>query len=133
LSSYLKIGINLGFKFFAINLCFIVAQLFLVTIYFSIKNREIVWLPDKLLGWGDIVFFIAISWLFALGWFLVFYTGALIFSLVFSLVLGFGRNGSTETVPLATGLSVALIFMLLFGKIFNINFYDFDFMMLNFL
>lgn len=133
LNSILNIDLTIGSFFFGVNFGFLVFQLLLVTIYFSIKTGKLVWLPDNYLGWGDIVFMIAVCWLFAPGWFLIFYTFSLIFSLVCALILNFGKKNSLETIPLATGLSLTLFFTLILGKILNLNFYKFDFTMLDFL
>lgn len=57
----------------SVNLAFISLQLLLITIYFSLKNKKFILITEGMLGWGDILFLVCLSFLLPLTSFLVFY------------------------------------------------------------
>jgi len=106
--------------FIGLNLLFLVG-------YFSFKKRRFFNPIDKELGLGDIVFFIAVSPLFLLHQYILFFVSGLLLSLLLGLVTQFFSK-KIKTLPLAGYLSFYLcsIFLinLMFDKaIFNLGSY----------
>ena len=66
-----------------INSGFIILQLLVLTIYFSIKQARLVNITQDLLGWGDILLLLSICWYFSTFNLIVFY----LFSLVLTLLI----------------------------------------------
>ena len=97
-----------------INLSFIFIQLFLITIWFSIKEKRWTNIADQYLGWGDILFFIPIALLFNPVHFMCFYIGSLLSVLVGFLCYQMITTNPSPTIPLAGGMAICLIFTLLF-------------------
>jgi hypothetical protein len=94
------------------NSLFIVLQLGILTLYFSIKKKKIINITDGLLGWGDILFWVCISCFFSPVIFLLYYIGSLIFVLLIWGAVSLFSNKTNRHIPLA-GLQ-ALVFALLF-------------------
>ncbi|WP_293917938.1 MULTISPECIES: hypothetical protein [unclassified Sphingobacterium] len=95
----------------ALNLLFIVLQLLILQLYFRIRNGHWQWIFDTVLGWGDVVFFIAIAVYFTLWGYFMFFVLSLGFALVMSLLLRMGTKKEI-TVPLAGWQAV--LFLILF-------------------
>lgn len=100
----------------ALNIGFIVLQLGMLSIYFSVKNKKWLNIADKYLGWGDILFFICIAFLFSPLNYVAFY----IISLVFTILLVFLQKAlklsNNKEIPLA-GIQSFLLIILLFLSI----------------
>ncbi|MCH2045461.1 MAG: hypothetical protein MK212_15190 [Saprospiraceae bacterium] len=94
------------------NLSFILVQLILLSIYFSIKHRQWINISKDYLGLGDILFFIPLSLLFSPFYFVVFFVLSL--SLILSIVLirqvFFVK--AQANIPLAAALSLTLLLFL---------------------
>lgn len=76
-------------------------------VYYSIKFRQLINPIDKFLGLGDIIFLIAVSPLFTLNKFILFFVTGLLFSLFTHLII---KNFSEKkTIPLAGYLSIYLL------------------------
>src|SRR5258707_3905758 len=56
-----------------INLSFLLLQFMLVSLYFSIKNQRWIIITTNLLGWGDILFLLSITFYLSVLNFLFFY------------------------------------------------------------
>lgn len=83
-----------------INLGFIAVQLLLLTIYFSIKYKRPVNISSHLLGWGDILFIVALGFLFSPLNFVLYYLMSLL--LVVTGVLSMKLAGFRPSkIPLA--------------------------------
>src|ERR1700743_489851 len=65
-----------------INMVFIVVQLLILTVYFSLKSSQWVNITTQLLGLGDILFLVCIALYFPVLSFLLFYTGSLVGALL---------------------------------------------------
>lgn len=106
--------INSGF-----NLLFILFLLVFCYLYARIKLKKS--LLQSVLGLGDVLFFIGISFSFSIVSFLVLFVFSLVFSLLLHLVL---QHKQTEkTVPLAGYMS------LFFAAVYSVGFlYDFHFL-----
>jgi hypothetical protein len=102
-------------RLIAFNLFFLILQMVLVSAWFSVRRKKWIIITEQLLGWGDILFIVCLTFCFSPGNFIVFYIGSLILVLAIWLV---GRKllfSNSPHIPLA-GLQ-ALMLMLLF--IFN--------------
>ncbi len=89
---------------------FVLINIIGLFIYYSLKSRKLINPIDKFLGLGDIIFLIAVSPLFTLNKFILFFITGLLFSLFTHLII---KNFSEKkTIPLAGYLSIyLLIFM----------------------
>lgn len=106
---------------------FIVFQLIILTIIFSIKTKSFTSIFDVYLGWGDIVFWIGLAFHFSVFNFLIFHIVSLIIVSVFSLLKNY------KTIPLAGGQALIFSILFLFNRfILNINTYD-DLYLINYL
>ena len=95
------------FKSTSINLAFLVAQLALVSAYFSIKHKRLTDITKGLLGLGDILFITCIAFYLAVFPFIVFYITSLIVILLFWLVYQSLSKKQNQAIPLA-GLQAIL-------------------------
>jgi hypothetical protein len=96
----LTAGYNMGFLLF-VFVC--------VWAYFSIKNRQFVYLPDKIIGWGDILLLVAICFYFSLLNFIVFYTVSLLIIIIGWLWWTNTATRFTAHIPLAGLISFLVI------------------------
>lgn len=101
----LSIGLNIGF---------VVLQLLLLSLYFSIKYRRWINITNTLLGLGDIVFFFIICLMLPVLALIWFYTLSLMAVLVGFLIYKNIKKSSEETIPLAGGMSICLIIYITF-------------------
>ena len=96
-STYLfNTGINLGF-------CLI--QYFVLTLYFSIKNKQLINIADQLIGWGDIVFALVLCVAFPPLTFFCYY----LLSLIIAALIGLYFKSQNKTIPLAGIQAIVLI------------------------
>lgn len=98
------------------NVVFFSSQLIVITAYFSIRNRGLVNITSELLGWGDVLFLLAVAVSFPLSLYVIFYVGSLIVTLItWVIVRPFMKN--KQQIPLAGIQAVLLIvFLLLLWK-----------------
>jgi len=92
----------------------VVVQLIGITLWMSWKERALVNIADRYLGWGDILFFIPMALLFPPIFFVYFYVGSLLMILVGFLLYQAIAPNPMSTIPLAGGLALCLIVTLLF-------------------
>lgn len=90
------------------NTCFLLLQLLLVTAYFSVKNRQWIWITHELIGWGDVLFLASIAAYLSLVNYILFYLTSLVL-----ILLGYGirqlyLKKPNRQIPLA-GLQAALL------------------------
>lgn len=105
---------------------FLILQLTLLSAYFSIKNRSLINITRSHLGWGDILFLIALTFYFSPINFVLFYVLSLITVLIFVIVKTvIGEVEGIRHIPLA-GLQAALFGLLLVSQVFfkDMSFYD---------
>ena len=94
----------------SLNLAFLMLQLMLLTIYFSMKNKKWVNITKDYLGWGDILFLLTVAFFLSPMNYLFFYIGSL--SLVLLFTLATIGNNNKHRIPLA-GLQSLLFAALL--------------------
>lgn len=87
---------------------FLLTQLFVLWIYFSIKNKRIVNLTENYLGWGDILFLISIVFYLSPVNYVFFYVLSLILVLLYVIIKAGLASKEDKHIPLA-GLQAALL------------------------
>ena len=91
------------------NIGFITFQLVLLTLYFSVKNKRIVWVTKGYLGMGDILFFLIMAFLFSPGNYIIFYIASLFIVLIFSLFIKSFLKGNIPLAGMQAGVLVLII------------------------
>jgi hypothetical protein len=97
-------------KSVSINIGFIALQLLFLTLYFSVRNKKLINITNELLGLGDILFLLSISFYLSVLNFLFFYIISLIGALLIWLTWQSLSTKKNKYIPLAGFQS--LIFML---------------------
>lgn len=95
-----------------LNLAFVFLLLILITIYFSIKKKQVVYLFDTYLGWGDVLFFMVLTVYVDLETYIVFTIVSLLVAILFSPIF-FYLQGKSKHIPLAGVQAICLIAVLL--------------------
>ncbi|QXP58401.1 prepilin peptidase [Olleya sp. HaHaR_3_96] len=120
---FLSVMINyifeeLSFKDTIYNIGFIAVNIIGLSLYFSIKNKKFINPIDESIGLGDILFFLAITPLFTLKPFIVFFVVSLLLTLLFYSIVNAIKK--TSTIPLAGYLSIFLMAFLIIRDVFKI-------------
>jgi len=98
----------------AYNICFIGFQLLVVSIYFSIKNKEWTNISKNLLGLGDILFLLSVAFYLSFLNYIFFYISSLMVVLIFWIPISTLSKKNNKQIPLAGLQSVILIVFLMF-------------------
>ncbi|MEM6380403.1 MAG: hypothetical protein AAF705_19595 [Bacteroidota bacterium] len=102
------------------NIAFLLIQFLLLQLYFYWKTREWQTIIDRKIGLGDMLFIIILACLIHFSSFTWIYVGALLFSLVFALLLS--QNARDKGVPLITSIgSFLLLGILVHGLMRYLN------------
>lgn len=96
------------------NLGFVLLQLLLVTIYFSVKNKKWININEQMLGGGDILFILCICFYLSFLNFLFFYILSLLAILLSWFIWQLIRMNQQKNIPLA-GLQAFLFALILSG------------------
>ncbi len=101
---------------------FLVLNFLIITFYFSTKKRKYVNPFDTLIGWGDVLFLIAMVPFFSFRGYIQYFVMGMIFSLLLFLVMKsfFPKYG---TIPLAGFLSIFFIGTRIIERITSQNFF----------
>jgi hypothetical protein len=91
-----------------LNLGFLVLQLLLITCWFSLKEKRWINVSANLLGWGDILFLVSISFYLSFVNFLFFHIASLFAALTGWLTWQLFANEKSKHVPLAGMQALAL-------------------------
>jgi len=110
---------DLNFIMIFKNIGFVSVNIIGLVLYFSVKNKSVVNPIDSMIGLGDILFFIAITPLFDLKSFIVFFIAGMVFSLVTHLISN--QFKTQKNIPLAGYLSVFLIGSIIIEHVLNFN------------
>lgn len=113
------ISSDLDFYNMFYNIAFISINISGLVLYFSLKNRGFINPIDSFIGLGDIAFFIAITPLFNLKPFILFFILGLLFSLMVHGV--FLLINKVKTIPLAGYLALFLMINIVAKNVFKIN------------
>lgn len=115
------------------NLCFILIQLLLLTVYMSVKNKKFVNIVNSFLGIGDILFFVVLSAAFSPVNFIVFYLASTILTLIGYVIYKSWAKTNAE-IPLAGAMaSMMLVLMILNFCIPSMNFHNDNFFIFSFI
>ncbi len=99
------------------NILFFIATFTVLTVYLSVKNKRFINPFEAYFGLGDFLFFLAISPLFPLYNFILYFILSLLFSLIIQfLVQKFMKN---KAIPLAGFASLFLILVICKDLFFN--------------
>ncbi|HEY2581265.1 MAG TPA: hypothetical protein VGI43_05645 [Mucilaginibacter sp.] len=104
------------------NTGFILLQLLLVSLYFSIKNGRWTFITTSLLGWGDILLLLSIAFYLSFLNFLFFYIISLTAVLLIWVIWQAATKEKNQHIPLA-GLQ-ALIFTVFLSVDWWVKFFD---------
>ncbi|MGZ6519676.1 MAG: hypothetical protein ACXVED_18980, partial [Bacteroidia bacterium] len=88
-----------------INIGFVLIQLFLLTIYFSVRNKKLLNIINTYLGLGDILFFIVSCAAFSPLNFILYHISAMIFSLAGVIIYSRISRKEIREIPLAGTMS----------------------------
>ncbi|MBL4707497.1 MAG: prepilin peptidase [Flavobacteriales bacterium] len=105
---------------FLLNLLFIVVNLLVITIYFSIKESSLVNIVDSKIGLGDILFFVVCAFIFNLPSFILFFTFSLLLSAIIAVV--FKTKMQERNIPLAGIMSGILFLLSTSSRLMSIDF-----------
>lgn len=94
------------------NWAFLIFQMLFLIVYFSIRNKKFEPVIQSFIGWGDILFFIAIAPALCFGNFLLFIVLSILFILLFYVITQALRFKSNPQIPLAGIQSLFLILWL---------------------
>ena len=99
---------NIAYVEWVGSLVFLIFNFVVVTLYFSFKKRAFLNPMDRLIGWGDFLFLIAVIPLFPFRGYLKYFVLGMVFSLLLFLLMKwiYPKYG---TIPLAGFLSLFLI------------------------
>jgi len=100
------------------GLLFIGAQVFLLWLYFSMKNKRLVNITRNYLGLGDILFLLAIAFYLSPVNYILFYVGSLIIVLLYTLTQHVLLKKVNPEIPLA-GLQALILGVVLIFSIIN--------------
>jgi hypothetical protein len=100
--------ISVLFKYFLVNLGFVVLQLVVLSVIISIKNKRVVNIINTYLGLGDILFFVVLCGAFSPLNFITFYVGSIILTLISIIVYNKITSTKVREIPLAGSLSLAM-------------------------
>jgi hypothetical protein len=104
-----------------INLVFLLLQLGLITLYFSLRNKRLEVITQGFLGWGDVLFMVCACACFNLANYMVFHVFSLVFALLSALFI---PRLKQKGIPLAGLQAFLLLAFLLLSKSLKINPFD---------
>lgn len=104
-----------------LNSSFFGLQLILLSAYFSLKNKRLIWIGQIGLGLGDILFLFLLCLYFPFLNYFTFYFISLIWSLLLFGVFIFFSGKKTVKLPLAGLQALLFIILLIISLIFDIN------------
>lgn len=101
------------FRFALFNSCFMIFQLVLLTLYFSIKKKKITNIINSNIGIGDILFFLVLCLAFSPLNFTIYYLSSLIITLIGFTIYKKKIIGIMKAeIPLAGAFAISLILCL---------------------
>lgn len=99
-----------------LNICFIVLQLLVLTVYISLKNKKIINVINSYLGLGDVLFFVVICVAFSSVNFILFYVISLFFTLGGFIIYNLFVTKTTKEIPLAGAMAMVMITLILLNQ-----------------
>lgn len=101
---------------------FLLLQLLILWLYFFIKYRKPVNLVNGYLGWGDILFLLAVCFYLSPVNYLVFYIVSLIVSIGYALIISLLAKKEEMTIPLAGIQALLFVLVLAVERFMQLNF-----------
>ncbi|KIO75756.1 hypothetical protein TH53_18725 [Pedobacter lusitanus] len=102
---------------------FLLLQFLILWLYFCIKYRKTVNLTNGYLGWGDILFLLAICFYLSPVNYIVFYVVSLVVSIVYALFTRLLSEKEELTIPLAGIQALIFALILIVERSARLNFY----------
>lgn len=99
-------------------IAFLVTVIFFLWIYTALKNKDILAIKQGI-GWGDILFFIAVAPLFSVRGYILFFISGMVMALIFFFL--FKNVAKTKLIPLAGILAGHLIVLKFLSFSLNIE------------
>lgn len=112
--SVLEAGILISLKNLVINLMILSIEIFLLYAWIRLRTKTRVNIRNGFLGIGDVLFFVALTPLFSASTYVLFITGASFLVLITFGIYVLVKRNSGYKIPLAGGIAVLLIPVLLF-------------------
>ncbi|WP_205943064.1 hypothetical protein, partial [Pedobacter frigidisoli] len=103
---------NLG----GLNGLFILFQVFVLSLYISLKNRKPTNIFQGFFGLGDLLFLLCAAFAFSVTYFIVFYILSLLFAIGITLLLKLSAKERLDKVPLAGYQALMLMAVLLYDQ-----------------
>lgn len=108
------------------GLAFLIVQLTILWIYFSIKKKTLINLTNDYLGWGDVLFLAAIAFYLSPASYILFYVISLIAVLLYTLLAArLSDKARNPHIPLA-GLQAALLVLMVLADYVSPKFMLYD-------
>ncbi|MNK23697.1 hypothetical protein D3C87_419950 [compost metagenome] len=108
---------NKSVEIIAYNLIFLFLTFFILIIYMSLKNRTFQNPFKNYFGLGDLLFYLAVSPLFVLHNYILFFILSMIFSIVLFFI--FKKFLKKDSIPLAGYASLLLLILICKDMLFN--------------
>jgi hypothetical protein len=102
------------FHSFYVNVLFLIFLLLTLTLYFSIKERKLVFIADNYLGWGDIIFIFTITLCFSTVNLILYLVCSFLFTMLFYLIFKIINPSLKKEIPLAGFLAITLILLYIY-------------------
>lgn len=117
-------SIGIIFKHAAFNIAFIALQLFLLMLYFSIRERRFIRLIDTHIGLGDVLLLSCLCMGFSPMNFIVVLLCSLLLSLLATLAWRVIRPQTSPLIPLAGLLAIPIIVLVTFSSFSSLNLHN---------
>lgn len=116
---YNQSGINNALSDATYGILFLALQMLILWGYFSIKNKTLVNLTNDYLGWGDVLFLLALPFYLSPVNYILFYLGSLIAVLLYILITkAISQKAQNPHIPLA-GLQAVLLLIVMTTDYFS--------------
>jgi len=102
-----------------INMIFILINLIVITIYFSIKNSRLVSVINSQLGIGDVFLFVVFCFMFSVLNYILFFLLSMLLSVLYGVI--FQKFTKQKTIPLAGIMAFLFIVISIAGKFASLN------------
>jgi len=120
-----KIGWYVSMQEAVFGLLFFALQFFLLWIYFSVKEKKRVALTSGYLGWGDVLFLVAVSFYFSPFNYIIFYVLSMVLVLIYAIITRLVQSKKHLEIPLA-GLQALMLSILIILTFFYPNLIPYD-------
>lgn len=107
-----------------LNFSFVLVNLIVITIYFSIKKARLVNIVNREIGAGDILFFLVCCFIFSVPSFIIFFLISMFLSVLITPLLF--RFAKQSTIPLAGIMAFLLVTISLLDQATSIEFVQSD-------